>query len=204
MKNSTSVILFVLLITACSGTDQGIEFNKGSVAPGSAVTRKGVTLKLLGNPVKLGQPFPDIELTDAVHSNRITLADFKGKVVLLSIVPSLNTRVCEAQTHYLGRQGDVLPPEVVRITVSRDSLDIMSRFSLETGMKNVYFLSDRGINRFGPSTGLEVSGADILARSVIILDKQGIVRYIQVVPELTTLPDMKRAFRIARRWARGT
>ncbi len=189
-----------VLLTACG--HKGLDFNRGSVQPGTHISKKGLRLELAGTPLQTGQPFPDVILQDTLHSQAATPNMFQGKVVLLSIVPSLNTKVCEAQTHYLGDAGDSLPPNVVRITVSRDLYEDMSRFSKETGMDDVQFYSDRGMDTFGQATGLQVSGMDILARAVIILDKQGIVRYIQVVPELTTLPDMERAFRIARRLSR--
>ena len=116
---------------------------------------------------------------------------------MLSIVPSIDTKVCEEQTHYLGEEGDSLPPGVKRITISRDTPFAQTRFAKEAKLDDITYLSDYKEGAFGRSIGLLLDGPRLLARSVIIVDKEGIVRYIQVVPEITHLPDMEEAFRRA-------
>ena len=114
-----------------------------------------------------------------------------------SIVPSLDTPVCEEQTHYLGEKGNALPQSVKRIVISRDTPFAQKRFAKEAKLANLQYLSDYKQGDFARSTGLLTEGFMLFARSVIVVDRKGIVRYIQVVPEMTHLPDMERAFQVA-------
>jgi thiol peroxidase len=124
----------------------------------------------------------------------VDLNDYRGSVLFLSIVPSIDTKVCEAQTHFLGEEGDVLPATIKRIAISRDTPFAQARFAKEADLEDIHYLSDYKEGAFGRSTGLLIDGPRLLARSVLIVDKQGIVRYIQVVPDITHLPDMDKAF----------
>src|SRR5690554_3203850 len=82
--------------------------NSASVEPGSAVMRGDKKLPLLGAPISVGKTLPSVQLVDAMTMNNVDLSGEKGKVLFLSIVPSVDTKVCEAQTHYLGEEGDDL------------------------------------------------------------------------------------------------
>jgi thiol peroxidase len=137
---------------------------------------------------------PTTILTDAYTLKKVDLSQFKGKVLLISLVPSIDTKVCEAQTHYLGERGVNLPDDVVRVTISRDTPFAQKRFSEEAKLHNITFLSDYRDGSFGKATGLLIDDSMLLARSVIVVDRIGVVRYIQVVPELSHLPDMGAAF----------
>ncbi|MGZ6223974.1 MAG: redoxin family protein, partial [Syntrophales bacterium] len=97
----------------------------------------------------------------------------------------------------LNDHGDKLPPQAKMITISRDTPFAQKRFAQEAKTKNIQFLSDYKEGAFGRATGLLMDSVMLLARSVIIVDKDGKVRYIQVVPEITHLPDMERAFQEA-------
>jgi thioredoxin-dependent peroxiredoxin len=94
----------------------------------------------------------------------------------------------------LGEEGDRLPGSVRRIVISRDTPFAQKRFAKEAKLTNLQYLSDYKQGDFGRSTGLLAEGLMLLARSVIIVDKEGTVRYIQVVPEMSHLPDMEKAF----------
>jgi thioredoxin-dependent peroxiredoxin len=124
----------------------------------------------------------------------VDLSQEKGTVLLLSIVPSLDTKVCEAQTHYLGEKGNKLPPAVQRITISRDTPFAQKRFAKEAKLQNIKYLSDYREGSFGLATGLLIDDLRLLARTIVLVDKTGIIRYIQVVPEITRIPDMEKAF----------
>jgi len=126
--------------------------------------------------------------------NEVDLSKEKGSVLLLNLVPSIDTRVCEEQTHYLGEEGNKLPQGIKRITISRDTPFAQKRFAQEAKLKNIQYLSDYKQGDFGRSIGILTDGSMLLARSVILVDKKGIVRYIQVVPEMSHLPDMETAF----------
>ena len=183
-----------LLLTACGTKQAHIVIDSGSVLPGSQITKKGEKLSLTGTAIEVGQRLPVTNLVDAKTMTSVNLNDYSGKVLFLSIVPSIDTKVCEAQTHYLGEEGDKLPAIIKRITISRDTPFAQIRFAEEAKLNDIQYLSDYKEGVFGRSTGLLIDGLMLLARSIILVDKGGIVQYIQVVPEITSLPDMEKAF----------
>lgn len=189
-----SGVILLSIFAACAPKAADITIDPGSVPPGTRVTRIGKELPLMGTAIEIGQPLPVTSLVDAKTMTEVNLADTRGKVLFLSIVPSIDTKVCETQTHYLGEQGDRLPPDIVRITISRDTPFAQMRFAEEGKLTDIQYLSDYKEGAFGKSVGLLIEGPRLLARSVVLVDKKGIVRYIQVVPEITHLPDMEKAF----------
>jgi len=184
----------MLFLTACATTGSIPDVDKGSAQAGGSVTFKGKTMNLLGNPIVIGKPLPSVKLTEAGTMKRVDLSQEKGKVLFLSIVPSIDTKVCEAQTHYLSEKGKKLPAAVQRITISRDTPFAQMRFTKEAKIKNIKYLSDYREGEFGFATGLLIDDLRLLARTIILVDKTGIIRYIQVVPEITRIPDMEKAF----------
>jgi thiol peroxidase len=171
-----------------------IRIDPCSVLPGTKVTRKGQDIDLLGTPIAVGRKLPVTVLVDAMTMQDVDLSKEHGKVLFLSLVPSIDTKVCEAQTHYLADEGYRIAPYIRRITVSRDTPFAQKRFAEAAELTGIQYLSDYKEGAFGRSIGLLMDGPMLLARSVIIIDKQGVVRYIQVVPEITNLPDMEKAF----------
>jgi thiol peroxidase len=197
-KNLIILLCFLMvMIFGCATTQPKIPMDMASTQPGEQVNFRGKPIKLLGSPVTLGKPLPSVDLVDAMGMNNVDLSKERGSVLLLSIVPSLDTPVCEEQTHYLAEKGNVLPKGIHRIVISRDTPFAQKRFAKEAKLTNLQYLSDYKQGDFARSTGLLTEGLMLFARSVIVVDKQGIVRYIQVVPEMTHLPDMERAFQVA-------
>jgi thioredoxin-dependent peroxiredoxin len=200
-ENYIIASLLVLMLFGCASVPQ-VPIDQGSSEPGGSVSRGETKVKLLGTPVSIGNPLPSVTVIDAGTMQEVDLSREKGAVLFLSIVPSIDTRVCEAQSHYLGEKGKGLPGDVRRITISRDTPFAQKRFAHEARLANVQFLSDYKQGDFGRSTGLLMEGSMLLSRSVILVDKKGMVRYIQVVPDITHLPDMERAFQKAMELAR--
>ena len=197
MKILILTLALVFLSVGCATTSPKVPIDTASAQPGGQVTLRGKPVKLLGSPISVGKPLPPVERVEAMNLNGVDLSKERGSVLLLSIVPSLDTRVCEAQTHFLGEQGNMLPKGVKRIVISRDTPFAQKRFAKEAKLTNIEYLSDYKQGDFGRSTGLLTEGPMLLARSVILVDKKGIIRYIQVVPETSHLPDMDRAFQKA-------
>ncbi len=187
-----SYIFFLVL--GCASTQQNIPVDRASSDPGTQVTFKGNGVKLLGSPISTGKLLPSVELVDAMTMKGVDLSKERGSILFLSLVPSLDTPVCEEQTHYLGEKGGRLPNSVKRIVISRDTPFAQKRFAKEAKLTDLQYLSDYKQGDFGRSTGLLTDGLMLLARSVVLVDHQGVVRYIQVVPEMTHLPDMEKAF----------
>jgi len=194
IRNFLLPLLALLSLAACAATVPSIPVDRDSVAPGTAVTRGGTTeLALLGDALEVGDPLPQVSLVDT-HLQNVDLSGRRGKVLFISVVPSLDTQVCERQTHILGEEGGRLPQGITRITVSRDLPFAQKRFAEEAKLTDILYLSDYRKADFGRATGLLVDDIFLLARSVILVDREGRVRYIQVVPELSHLPDMEKAF----------
>ncbi|MEW6428888.1 MAG: redoxin family protein [Thermodesulfobacteriota bacterium] len=188
----------VLLLTQACAKGPAMTVNRDTVAPGGSVTRGGKELALLGTPLAVGSPLPAVDLVDAMSKEDVDLSTVRGQVLLVSLVPSLDTRVCEEQTHYLGEEGDRLPPTVRRITISRDTPFAQERFAREAKLTDLTYLSDYKEGAFGMATGLLVDNLRLLARGILLVDKKGVVRYLQIVPALGELPDMETAFARAR------
>ena len=189
--------LVIFLVMGCAAMRPKIPVERESVEPGSSVTRGEARFKLLGSAISIGKPLPSSNLVDAMTMKDVDLSKERGSILLLSIVPSIDTRVCEEQTHILAEKGQSLPGNVRRIVISRDTPFAQKRFANESKLTQLQYVSDYKQGDFGRSTGLLTEGTMLLARSVVVVDKQGIVRYIQVVPELSHLPDMDRAFQEA-------
>ena len=173
----------------------------GSVIPGEGqkVLYKGSSLVLSGNGIKVGDPLREVQLTQTdLSSIDITDTKGKGKVRIISVVPSLDTPVCEQQTHYLSEKNKGLDKMVELVTVSVDTPFAQKRFAQEAKIANVTFLSDYRDVEFGKTYGLLLNGPHILARTVMVVDANNTVRYLQVTPELTQLPNMDEAFAVAK------
>ncbi len=180
--------------------DLPVSRNSANAGSGNSVTFKGNPLKLDGTPVKVGDTIRDAKLA-TTDLKLVSLTESKGKVRIISIVPSLDTKVCEQQTHYLSEKNANLDRDVQLITVSVDTPFAQKRFAEEAKIFNVTFLSDYRGGDFGKAHGLLVPDIHVLARTVMVVDKDNVIRYMQVVPELATMPDMDAAFHAARKAA---
>lgn len=159
-----------------------------------AVTFKGNPLTLAGNEVAVGQQAPDFKLHYFEGGMKeLTLADLKGKPSIISVVPSLDTPVCQVQTkkfnETLGQYGD----KINSLTVSLDLPFAQNRFCGAESIKNMRTASDYQDRKFGESYGTLIEELKILSRAVFVLDKNGKVVYAQYVPEVTSEPDYDKA-----------
>ena len=184
---------------ATAADTSAIAVAKGNNKPGdgNSVTFQGNALPLMGTGIEVGKPLPAAMLTNG-SLGPVNLADTSGKVKIINIVPSVDTKTCEEQTHQLSEKNGGLDKQVELITVSMDLPFAQQRFAKEAKISNVTFLSDYKTGEFGNNYGLLIQPLHLLARSVIVTDKQNIVRYILVVPEITELPDMPAAMAAAK------
>ena len=155
-----------------------------------AVTFKGNPLTLAGEEVKVGAPAPDFALSffkDGMH--HVRKADLLGKPSIISVVPSLDTPVCQVQTKTFNQRLAAMGDKVNALTVSLDLPFAMNRFC---GAENITALkvgSDYMNRDFGKAWGVLIEELMILARAVFVLDKDGVVRYAQVVKEVAEEPN---------------
>jgi len=196
---SAVAVGLVALAPAAFADDMQIPVAKGSVQAGDGqnVTFKGNALPLSGKGLKVGEPMPSAMVTGAGLAP-VNIADGKGKVRIISVVPSLDTPTCDAQTHELVEKDPSLASSVEMVTVSMDLPFAQARWAKAAKAKNMTFLSDYKSAEFGNNTGLLIQPLHLLARTVIVTDKEGIVRYLQVVPEITELPDLAAAMQVAK------
>jgi thioredoxin-dependent peroxiredoxin len=194
--SSVLVLAGVFTVSAALAADMPVSKESGTPGDGATVNLKGSPLPLTGTPIKVGEPLPSAIIT-AGDLSAVNLADTKGKVRIISVVPSLDTPTCEEQTHRLSEKTGGIDKDVELVTVSMDLPFAQTRFAKEAKIKNVHFYSDYKDANFGTNNGLLIKPLHLLTRTVIVTDKNNIVRYVQVVPELTSLPDLSEAVKVA-------
>ncbi|NCX99732.1 MAG: thiol peroxidase [Planctomycetia bacterium] len=155
-----------------------------------AVTFKGNPLTLAGEEVKVGAAAPDFDLMfykDGMH--HVHKADLLGKPSIISVVPSLDTPVCQVQTKTFNQRLAAMGDKVNALTVSLDLPFAMNRFCGAEGITALKVGSDYMNRDFGKAWGVLIEELMILARAVFVLDKDGVVRYAQVVKEVAEEPN---------------
>ena len=152
------------------------------------VTIKGNPLTLVGNEVQLGQETPDFTVLDN-DLEAVDFSSFRGKVCIISTVPSLDTPVCDAQTRRFNEEAAKLGEDVVILTVSMDLPFAQNRWCGAAGVDKVHTLSDHRDASFGNAFGMLIMELRLLARGVFVIDREGVIRYIQLVREVTNEPD---------------
>ncbi|MBC8284230.1 MAG: thiol peroxidase [Nitrospinae bacterium] len=188
-KTSSVLIIFLAGVFTFSGLAWSGEIQ--------TITLQGKPLTLMGGKSQVGKTLPTVRLPD-LGLNMIDLQSFKGKVTILSVVPSLDTPTCDKQTHILSEENKGLDKIANLITISRDLPFAQKRFAKNAKINNITFLSDYRDAEFGKRTGLLIEENRLLARAVFVLDQNGIVRYLEIVSELSKLPDMDKAMEFAR------
>ncbi len=166
--------------------------------PGTPATRFGRPLSLQGRPLKVGDAAPDVVLDDRV-GGEVRLSSLRGKVVLISVVPDINTPVCASTTRRLDEAAPRLGDGVAVVTVSADSPFVQDAWCRENECSAVRMLSDRARRQFGQAFGVTVAGEDVLARSMFVIGRDGTVRHVEVVGEQSDAPDEAEALGVVRR-----
>ncbi|MDD3488721.1 MAG: thiol peroxidase [Bacteroidia bacterium] len=159
------------------------------------VTFKGSAVNTNGNLPAVGSQAPDFKLVGA-GLNEISLADFKGKRVVLNIFPSIDTGVCAASVRNFNKWASGNDNAVV-ICVSKDLPFAASRFCGAEGLENVITASDFRYNNFATDYGVLMTDgplAGLMARSVVAIDENGKVVYNQLVPEIVEEPSYEVKF----------
>ncbi len=162
-----------------------------------AVTFKGKPMSLAGEAVKAGQPAPDftVHYFEAGELKPIKLADLKGKPTILSVVPSLDTGVCAAQTKRYNEELSGLGDKVNAVTISLDLPFAQNRFCGAESIKNMRVGSDYQDRNFGRNWGMLIEELKILARGTFVLDPTGKVVYAEQVKEVTEHPNYEEAMK---------
>ena len=151
------------------------------------ITFKQKPMTLLGNEVKAGDKAPDFKVLRNDLSE-VSLSDYKGKIKIISVVPSIDTGVCDAQTRKFNEIASKLE-NVQVITVSVDLPFAQKRWCAAAGLDNVEIVSDHRDLSFGEAYGVAIKELRLLARAVFVVDSSDTVVYAEYVGESTNHPD---------------
>jgi thioredoxin-dependent peroxiredoxin len=198
--------LLIILLAACSKgatsesdvvaflkarpADQRAELVRkaeGRVERTDVIRRSDKPLTIVGPTLDVGDPVPDVTLVDG-KLEPVKLAALKGKLVVLSVVPSIDTRVCETQTHKVSDAIAQMPAGTEVYTISRDLPFAQTRFA-EEAMSKSKFASDYQGRDLGREFGLDVKETGLLARSVWVIAPDGKIAYREIVANQGTEPD---------------
>jgi thiol peroxidase len=152
-----------------------------------AVTFKGNPLTLVGDLPEVGEPVPDVSLVGN-DLEEVTIASFRGGPLIVASVPSLDTPVCSTETRRFNEEAGQLG-NVQVLTVSMDLPFAQKRWCGAEGIEHVVTASDHRDAAFGEAYGVLIKDLRLLARAVFVVDAEGILRYKQVVAEMTDEPD---------------
>ena len=161
------------------------------------VTMKGEPLTLQGEQVKTGDKAPNFEVV-ANDLSTVKFSSFLGKVCIISSVPSLDTSVCDTMTRRFNQEANNLGEDVVILTISMDLPFAQKRWCGAADVKNLQTLSDYQAASFGNAFGVLIKELRLLARAVFVVDKEGTIRYKELVDELTNEPNYNAALKAAR------
>jgi thiol peroxidase len=163
----------------------------------ATVLFKNTDLNVLGTRLAVGDRMPDVELT-APDLSKVSLNGYGGKVRLISVVPSLDTGICDAQTRRFNDEARKLGGGVAVITVSADLPFAQKRWQTETEAGNVILLSDHARMAFGNATGTHIEALRLDQRSIFVVDRSGMLRYVEYVRNFGHHPDYDAAVAVAR------
>ncbi len=164
------------------------------------VTMKGNPLTLVGNEVKVGDEAPEFEVLSNDLSP-VRLSSFRGKVCIVSSVPSLDTPVCDTETRRFNEEAQKLSSDVAILTISMDLPFAQKRWCGAAGVTGVQTLSDHRNASFGTAYGVLIKELRLLARAVFVVDRNGFVQYVQLVKEITQEPDYETILTAVRKLA---
>jgi thiol peroxidase len=155
-------------------------------------TLKGNPISLIGPELKKGDQAPDFQLNKSLV-DVVSLKDFAGKVKLISVVPSIDTGVCDAQTRRFNEEAGKLGENVIVLTVSVDLPFAQARWCGAAGVDNVVMLSDYKNNNFGEAYGVLIKDLHLDMRSIFVIDANDTIQYVEVLGEMTEHPNYENA-----------
>ncbi|CAN7177252.1 thiol peroxidase [Paenibacillus sp. LjRoot153] len=160
-------------------------------------TLGGNPITLLGPEIKVGDQAPDFKVNKDLMTE-VSLADYAGKVKLISVVPSVDTGTCDAQTRRFNVEADKLGDDVVILTISVDLPFAQSRFCGAAGIDKVVTLSDYKNRSFGQAYGVLIKEIQLDQRAIFIVDANDTVRYVEYLTEMSNHPDYEAALKALR------
>lgn len=161
-------------------------------------TLKGNPITLAGHTVSVGDKAPDFTVNKDLVTE-VSLKDFAGKIKLISVVPSLDTGVCDAQTRRFNQEAANLGDDVVVLTISADLPFAQARWCGAAGIDKVITLSDYKNISFGQAYGVLIQEFRLLMRSIFVVDKNDTVTYVEYLGEMSDHPNYEAAVEAVRK-----
>lgn len=161
----------------------------------TAVTFKNNAITLVGPEIKAGEKAPDFKVLGNDLSE-VTLASFAGKTKVISVVPSLDTPVCDLQTKRFNEEAGKMPANIAVLTISVDLPFAQRRWCGASNADKVKTLSDHRDTSFGKAYGVLIKELRLLARAVFIIGEDDKVKYAEYVKEVTSHPDYEKALAV--------
>ena len=163
-------------------------------AQNRSISLRGTPFNLSGNEIKVGDPAPDCELV-ANDLSLVRLSSYQGKIRIISALPSLDTPTCDMETRKFNDMAANLHADTVIMTVSMDLPFAQKRWCGAAGVDKVITLSDHLKGEFGIAYGVMIEQRRLLARAVFLVDRDGVVRHVELVGELAKEPDYDAIFK---------
>ncbi len=164
------------------------------------ITMGGNPITLLGQEATVGMVAPDFTVLDS-DLNPVTLSDVKGKTVIISVAPSIDTSVCANQARRFNEEASSLKDTAI-YSISVDLPFALGRFCSAEGIDNIKVLSDHKALDFGMKYGFVIEEHRLLTRGIVIVNPTGTVEYVEYVSEVSTHPDYDKALEVAKKLAK--
>ncbi|KGJ96163.1 thiol peroxidase [Colwellia psychrerythraea] len=196
MKFTTSnITLAAFLIATLSITfdTHGYSFDLDKLKETTNLVKAGNKyVTLLGDQVNVGEQAPTFKVVDKNFSP-VTLNDFQGQTLLISVVPSLDTGVCSIQTKRFNEEAAKLPKNITILTISNDLPFAQKRFCDVENVDGIKILSDSVWREFGANYGLLIKDMGLLTRAIFIINDQGKIVYKELVANISQHPNYDKA-----------
>ncbi len=186
-KKITKIILFSFSVSAFLSHAE-----ESHIETSNLVKAGGKNVILIGEQVNVGEPAPNFKVVD-VNFSPVMLSDYQGKLVLLSIVPSLDTGICSLQTKRFNESSAKLSDDIIMLTVSNDLPFAQKRFCKTENIDKVITLSDAVWRDLGHKYGLLIKDMGLLTRAIFIINKEGNIVYKELVNDIAKHPDYEKA-----------
>ena len=152
-------------------------------------------IELVGTEVKAGEAAPDFTVLSP-ELKEVKLSDYKGKVVVIAVFPSVDTGVCALQLARFNQEAASFGDDVQLLTISADLPFALGRYCADKGIKNALTASDHKELDFGTKYGFVIKELRLLSRGTVIVDKDGIIKYVEYVKEIGEHPDYEKALEV--------
>ncbi|MEN8906202.1 MAG: thiol peroxidase [Clostridiales bacterium] len=158
----------------------------------------GNPVTLVGDEVKVGDKAPDFSAIKQDLSIFSFYKETKNKVKVLSVAPSIDTSICDMQNKKFNEEASKLKDKVDIVSLTVDLPFAQKRYCAAEGIENIHLVSDHKDLDFGKKYGFVIEELRLLARGIVVVDSDGIVKHVEYVPEITTHPDYDKALKVVK------